>query len=118
VQSAQGGRSAKIGIDGDYAVVDGADTLRDRKARLFFSAVLGAIETDSGWRCPRRRGDVGELAIRISKYLGTNGWIVDYDGAAAIEIERDAEQASSASATARLREARRVGVSEAYKAFW
>ena len=60
-----------------------------------FGSVLGASPATDGWRCPRRRGTMDDLAVRINSFLEQEGWSVALVGPASAAVERAAEQARS-----------------------
>ena len=79
-------------IDGTGVTVSGSSIREDRSARLFFDTVLGAEPRSDGWRCPRRKGSMQSLVVRINTYLESRGWtcrrIGEADSAILREIER------------------------------
>lgn len=81
-------------VEGDYILASGSG-LHDRRARLFFSSVLGAEPTPEGWRCPRRHLPVSDLIIRINSYLEAKGWRVERLGVVDDEVQRAIERKRS-----------------------
>jgi SNF2 family DNA or RNA helicase len=86
---------ATMSVDGDAVVVTGALLLVDRRARLFFSSVIGAEQIEGGWRCPRRRQSLATLILRINAFLETKGWRVQREGLADEEVRRALERKRS-----------------------
>ncbi len=103
------GRQVKIEVDGDDLVVTQANLLTDRRARMMFGSVLGATPGPDGWRCPRRRGTIEELAVRINSFLEREGWSVVLAGLVNEAVERAAEQARSFQRTHQSAERLRSG---------
>jgi len=81
--------------EGDHVLAMGPDLHQDRRARLFFSSILGAEAILGGWRCPRRQLPISDLVIRINSYLEAKGWRVDRVGAVDDEIQRAIERKRS-----------------------
>lgn len=82
----------ELSIASDDVMVYGADTLVDRRCRLFFKSVLGAIATDDGWRCPRRQASLSAHVVRINTFLERHGYVVTRHGLADQEVERELER--------------------------
>lgn len=89
------GPRAELSVTGDEVLVTGEDTHVDRRARLFFRSVLGAIPTDDGWRCPRRHASLASLIVRINTFLERRGFAVARFGLADREVERELERRRS-----------------------
>jgi SNF2 family DNA or RNA helicase len=85
----------ELTIDADDLLVTGADTLLDRRCRLFFKSVLGAIATDDGWRCPRRHVSLAAHVVRVNTFLERHGYAVIRHGLADHEVERELERRRS-----------------------
>jgi SNF2 family DNA or RNA helicase len=68
--------AVELEIDGEDVVVRSEALVNDRQARLFFFGSLGASQVGDGWRCPRRRGSIRDLAVRINAFLESKGWRV------------------------------------------
>src|SRR2546430_16334964 len=75
-------------VEGEYVLATGPSLHSDRRARLFFSSILGAEPTPEGWRCPRRHHAVSDLIIRINSYLEAKGWRVERVGVVDDEVQR------------------------------
>lgn len=103
------GRQVKIEVDGDDLIVTQPNLLTDRRARMMFGSVLGATPGLDGWRCPRRRGTMEELAVRINSFLEREGWSVLLAGLANAAVERAAEQTRSFQRTRKSAEEFRSG---------
>ncbi len=86
---------ATLRVEGDHVFVTGSNLLQDRRARLFFSSVLGAQPVAEGWRCPRRQLPISALVIRINTFLEAKGWRVERLGAADDEVQRAIERKRS-----------------------
>lgn len=82
-------------VDGDLVLVTSPDTRANRIARLFFQGVLGAQPTENGWRCPRRRGSIQNLVVRINTFLESNGWAVNRVGEVDQAVQREIERKHS-----------------------
>ncbi len=80
--------SVTLRAQGDHVLATGPDLHVDRRARLFFSSVLGADATPEGWRCPRRSLSLADLIVRINTYLETKGWRVERVGTVDDEVQR------------------------------
>ncbi len=89
-------------VDGDEVIARGAPLVTDRAARLFFLGSLGAMQDVDAWRCPRRRGSVATLVVRINTFLEARGWTVSRQKIADDAVERALERKRS---FARTREA-------------
>ena len=76
---------------------------------MMFGSVLGASPGTDGWRCPRRRGSIEDLAVRINSFLEREGWSVVLTGLASEAVERAAEQARSFQRTRQSAEEFRSG---------
>ena len=74
-----------------------------------FGAVLGAIPVADGWRCPRRRGSMEDLAVRVNSFLEREGWSVVLTGLAGSAVQRAAEQERSFQRTRQSAEELRSG---------
>lgn len=85
----------ELTIDADDLVVTGADTLSDRRCRLFFKSVLGATATDDGWRCPRRHVSLAAHVVRVNTFLERHGYAVTRHGRADQEVEHELERRRS-----------------------
>ena len=103
------GRQVTIEVDGDHLVVIQPNLLTDRRARMMFGSVLGASPRTDGWRCPRRRGPMEDLAVRINSFLEREGWSVVLTGLASAAVERAAEQERSFQRTRQSAEGFRSG---------
>lgn len=86
---------AEISVDGDEVLVAGQATQSDRRVRLFFRSVLGAIPTEDGWRCPRRHASMSSLIVRINTFLERQGFNLTRHGLADREVERELERLRS-----------------------
>ena len=84
-----------IEIDGDDVVVTGSEVLQGRIARLFFRSVLGATQTEEGWRCPRRTRAIASLVLRVNTFVEGQGWEVERRGLADREVQRAIERRRS-----------------------
>jgi SNF2 family DNA or RNA helicase len=84
-----------LAVDSDDLIVTGPATLTDRRCRLFFKSILGATETDTGWRCPRRHVPMPNHIIRINTFLERYGYRVTRHGVVDREVERDIERRRS-----------------------
>ena len=102
-------RQVRIEVDGDHLVVIQPNLLTDRRARMMFGSVLGASPGTDGWRCPRRRGPMEDLAVRINSFLEREGWSVVLTGLASAAVERAAEQERSFQRTRQSAEEFRSG---------
>src|SRR5580693_4645771 len=98
-------------VDSDDLVVTGPATLTDRRCRLFFKSVLGATETDTGWRCPRRHAPMPSHIIRVNTFLERYGYQVARHGQVDREVERDLERRRSFTRTREAASAWRSGTS-------
>lgn len=85
----------ELSIDGGDLLVTGADTLADRRCRLFFRSVLGAIATEDGWRCPRRHASLSAQVVRVNTFLERHGYAVTRYGLADQEVQRELERRRS-----------------------
>ena len=74
-----------------------------------FGSVLGASPGTDSWRCPRRRGSIEDLAVRINSFLEREGWSVVLTGLASEAVDRAAEQARSFQRTRQSAEEFRSG---------
>ena len=102
-------RQVTIEVDGDHLVVIQPNLLTDRRARMMFGSVLGASPGTDGWRCPRRRGSIEDLAVRANSFLKREGWSVVLTGLATTAVERAAEQERSFQRTRQSAEELRSG---------
>lgn len=102
-------RQAKIEVDGDHLIVIQPNLLTDRRARMMFVSVLGASPVADGWRCPRRRGSVEDLAVRVNSFLEREGWSVVLTGLAGSAVKRAEEQERSFQRTRQSAEELRSG---------
>ena len=84
-----------ISIEGDEVVVIGPSLLRDRLARMYFRSILGASQTQTGWRCPRRGSDTSTLVVQINTFLERKGWRPHREGRADDLVERELERRRS-----------------------
>lgn len=82
-------------VDSDDLIVTGQATLTDRRCRLFFKSILGATETDTGWRCPRRHVPMPDHIIRVNTFLERYGYRVARHGVVDREVERNIERRRS-----------------------
>lgn len=82
-------------VEGDHLLAIGPSLHDDRRARLFFSSVLGAERTAEGWRCPRRHLSIAEVVIRVNSYLESKGWRVERHGIVDDEVQRAIERKRS-----------------------
>lgn len=82
----------ELTVDVDDLVVTGPCTLTDRRCRLFFKSVIGAIATDDGWRCPRRHVSLAAHVVRVNTFLERHGYAVTRHGLADREVERELER--------------------------
>lgn len=87
--------SVTLRAEGDHVLATGPDLHVDRRARLFFSSVLGAEAVPEGWRCPRRGSSLADLIVRINNYLETKGWHVERVGVVDDEVQRAIERRRS-----------------------
>ena len=76
---------------------------------MLFGSVLGASPLADGWRCPRRRGSVEDLAVRVNSFLEREGWSVVLTGLAGSAVERAAERERSFERTRQSAEELRSG---------
>ncbi len=67
-------------VDGDDVMVRAPLARTDRLARMFFRTIMGAMPTDEGWRCPRRRTSLAFTILRINTFLEAKGWTVSRVG--------------------------------------
>ena len=88
-------QQVRVEVEGDYLVVIQPNLLTDRRARMMFGSVLGASPASDGWRCPRRRYTIEDLAVRVNSFLEREGWSVVLTGPASPAVEHAAEQARS-----------------------
>ena len=88
-------QSVEIYVEDDHVLAEHSDLLTDRQARMFFGSILGAEETERGWRCPKRRGSLGSLVVRINTFLEAKGWTVSRAGIADESVQRDIERKRS-----------------------
>src|ERR1700733_485411 len=86
---------ARLEIEGDDLLVIGGPILSDRRSRLFFRTVLGAIELENGWRCPRRRLTMSTLVMRVYDWLETRGYSVEGQGRVDETVARELERRRS-----------------------
>jgi hypothetical protein len=93
---------AELSVDGDDILVRITAAGIDRRQRLFFRSVLGAVFVDDGWRCPRRHASLTSHVLRINTFLERQGFVVTRHGAADQEVERELARRRS---FARTREA-------------
>ena len=84
-----------LAVDADDLIVTGPATLTDRRCRLFFKSILGATETDTGWRCPRRHVPLASHIIRVNTFLERYGYKVARHGVVDREVVRDLERRQS-----------------------
>lgn len=98
-----------ISVDGDEVVVNCISILQSRVARLFFSGVLGARQTDDGWRCPIRNRSVGTLIVRINTFLESKGWVVNRSGIVDDAVQREIERKRSFQRTREQARSFRIG---------
>ena len=89
------GRRVRVEVDGEHLVVIQPRLLTDRRARMMFGSVLGASPGTDGWRCPRRRYTMEDLAVKVNSFLEREGWSVVLTGSASAAVERAADQARS-----------------------
>jgi SNF2 family DNA or RNA helicase len=82
-------------VDADDVVVTGPQTLTDRRCRLFFRSVLGAVSTADGWRCPRRHVSLATHIVRVNTFLERQGYGVTRHGIVDREVERELERRRS-----------------------
>ncbi len=82
-------------VESDDLVVTGPATLTDRRCRLFFKSVIGATETKTGWRCPRRHVPLASHIIRVNTFLERYGYQVTRHGVVDREVIRDLERRRS-----------------------
>ena len=76
---------------------------------MMFGSVFGASPAANGWRCPKRRGTIEELAVKVNSFLEREGWSVVLTGLASSAVERAAEQARSFHRTRQSAEELRSG---------
>lgn len=88
-------REVLLKIEGDDVVTSQPRLLTDRSSRMMFRSVLGATPTVDGWRCPRRRGSIEALVIRVNKFLEDGGWTVNRVGQVDDVIRREVEKRRS-----------------------
>ena len=100
-----------VDSDSDDLIVTGRATLTDRRCRLFFKSVLGATETDTGWRCPRRHVPLASLIIRVNTFLERYGYQVTRHGVVDREVVRALERRQSFVRTREAATAWRSGTS-------
>lgn len=104
-------REVDLVVDSDDLIVTGPATLTDRRCRLFFKSVLGAIELDAGWRCPRRHTPLAGHIIRVNTFLERYGYQVTRHGVVDREVVRDIERRRSFNRTREAASAWRSGAS-------
>jgi hypothetical protein len=97
-------RVVVLKLDGDSVTVTGPQLSLDRRARLFFRAILGGLSIDGGWQCHRRRLSVPTLILRIYDWLQQHGYEVERQGSVEQMVSRELERRRS---FARTREAAR-----------
>ncbi len=102
-------RHVTVQVDGDDLVVTQANLFADRRARMMFDSVLGAIPKGDGWRCPRRRSSMEGLVVRVNSFLEREGWTVDLEGLAGVAVRRAIEQQRSFQRTRHFAEELRLG---------
>lgn len=84
-----------IQIEQETVVVVAPALLADRTAQLFFTSIIGAASTESGWRCPRRKLPLSTLVVRINTFLEGKGYVVKRFGSADAEINKEIERKRS-----------------------
>ncbi len=82
-------------IDAEDVLVEGGQSLFTRRPRLFFRSILGATQTESGWRCPSRRSSVQYLALRVYDWLTSRGYEVDPDHQIRSQVSAELERRKS-----------------------
>jgi SNF2 family DNA or RNA helicase len=87
--------AVELKVEGEAVIVSGDGLASDRSIRLFFSSVLGATRSDSGWICPRRRYAISELIVRINNFLESRGFRVERLGIVDDAVQRDIERRRS-----------------------
>lgn len=84
-----------IRVQDDDVVVEHPELVKDRSARMLFGSILGGRSNDSGWIVPRRRASISTLVVRINTFLEAKGWLVNREGIADAEVQRDIERKRS-----------------------
>lgn len=85
----------EISVDGDDLLVLGDAVVADRRCRLFFRSVIGAVAIDHGWRCPRRHLSLSSHVIRVNAFLERQGYRVERAGIAEREVEQELDRRRS-----------------------
>lgn len=89
------GREVELTVEGVDVLVHQPALKTERLARMFFGSLLGADQTETGWRCPVRRTSKSTLILRINTFLEAKGWNVKRTGIVDETVQREIERRRS-----------------------